>query len=129
MIYQFDSGATATFSMIGGAAKAERNIHIVGTKGEIKGTFEDSRYVLRHIAPTAPDTYVEKEFFIGGTGDKVGAQGGHGNGDKKLVYDFLEYLNGAHCSTSCATLEDSQKSHRAVFKAIEAKNSGNVVRF
>ena len=84
---------------------------------------------MRKIATTHEEKYEETQYHVGGSGDMVGAKGGHGGGDKKLVYDFLEYLNGEPCSTSCATLEDSQKSHRAVFKAIEAKNSGNVVRF
>ena len=129
IIYRFDNGATATFNMVGGAAKAERNIHIIGTKGEIKGTFEDSRYVIRKPVPTSPNTYEEREIFVGDKGDKVGATGGHGGGDKKLVYDFLEYLNGKLCSVSCATLGDSTRSHRAVFKAIEAQKTGKVIRF
>ena len=37
----FADGATATLNMIGGTAKAERNLHIIGTKGEIKGVFDD----------------------------------------------------------------------------------------
>ena len=33
VLMNFADGATATLNMIGGAAKPERNIHIIGTKG------------------------------------------------------------------------------------------------
>ena len=45
----FADGATATLNMIGGTAKAERNLHIIGTKGEIKGVFDDSVFTVRTI--------------------------------------------------------------------------------
>ena len=60
-------------------------------------------------------------------GDMIGAAGGHGGGDEKLVYDFLDYLNGHPLSVSCATLEDSVISHRAVFKAMQSKYEGKIV--
>ena len=44
----FADGATATLNMIGGTAKPERNIHIIGTKGEIKGVFDDSVFHCAH---------------------------------------------------------------------------------
>ena len=116
--------------MVGGCAKPERNIHIVGTLGEIKGTFEDSRYVLRKMSPSTSEIgYTETVYDLNVTGDMIGAASGHGGGDEKLVYDFLDYLNGANLSVSCATLEDSVISHRAVFKAMESKIKGKIVDF
>ena len=123
----FENGATGTFSMIGGSAKSERNIHIVGTKGEIKGSFEDSRYVIRKMEPDSQKGYSETVFELNDKGDKIGAQGAHGGGDRMLVLDFLEYLNGEAPSVSCATLEDSAISHRAVFRADEARREGKIV--
>ena len=46
-----------------------------------------------------------------------------------LVLDFLEYLNGKEASVSCATLEDSAKSLKAVFKAEEARHNGKIIEF
>ena len=115
--------------MIGGSAKSERNIHIVGTRGEIKGTFEDSRYVIRKMAPSTEKGYVETVFELQDKGDKIGAKGAHGGGDRMLVLDFLEYLNGKEPSVSCATLEDSAISHKAVFKADKARREGEIVEF
>lgn len=128
VIIKFKNGATASFNMIGGSAKSERNIHIVGTRGEIKGTFEDSSYVLRTMAPDTESGYKEEKFVLGTGGDMIGAKGGHGGGDEKLVLDFIEYLSEGTLSVSCATLEDSARSHHAVFKAEEARKTGNIVR-
>jgi predicted dehydrogenase len=127
VIINFANGATGSFSMIGGSAKAERNIHIVGTMGEIKGTFEDSKYVVRKMAPSTVSGYTEVVYDLKATGDMIGAKGGHGGGDKKLSLDFIDYLNGNEPSISCATLEDSVISHRTVLKAEEARKTGNVV--
>ena len=113
--------------MIGGSAKSERNIHIVGTKGEIKGTFEDSRYVIRKMLPSSEKGYTETVFELNDKGDKIGAKGAHGGGDRMLVLDFIEYLNEKEPSISCATLEDSAISHRAVFRADEARREGKII--
>ena len=128
VIVNFANGATGSFSMIGGSAKSERNIHIVGTRGEIKGTFEDSRYVVRTMDPCTKLGYKETLYDLKETGDKIGAMGGHGGGDKKLVMDFLDYLNGSAPSVCCATLEDSVASHRTVFRAEKSRKTGTVVK-
>jgi len=127
VIVNFANGATGSFSMIGGSAKSERNIHIVGTRGEIKGTFEDSKFVVRAMDPCTKAGYSEVLYDLKQDGDKIGAMGGHGGGDKKLVLDFLDYVNGHEPSVSCATLEDSVISHRAVFKAEQARKTHSVV--
>ena len=123
---RFASGATGSFTMVGGSAKSERNIHIVGTRGEIKGTFEDGRFVLRRMLPDTKEGYAEQVFDLSAQGDMIGARGGHGGGDRNLVLDFLEYLNGAEPSVSCATLADSMRSHLVVFAAERARKSETV---
>ncbi len=128
VIINFKNGAVGSFTMTGGSAKSERNIHIVGTKGEIKGTFEDSRYVVRGMDPPTRAGYTETEYTLGEGGDKIGARGGHGNGDENLVLDFLDYISGGEPSLSCAVLDDSIRSHRAVFAAGRALKSGSVVK-
>lgn len=123
----FANGATGSFAMIGGAAKSERNIHIVGTHGEIKGTFEDSHYVLRQMDPSTALGYKETVYDLDVKGDKIGAMGAHGGGDVMLVIDFVEYMRGNEPSISCATLEDSAISHRTVFAATKARVEKRVV--
>ena len=128
VIINFKNGAVGSFTLVGGSAKSERNIHIVGTRGEIKGTFEDSRYVVRKMAPSSEKGYTETLYDLKKTGDMIGAMGGHGGGDLGLTLDFVDYLNGHDPSVSCATLEDSVISHRTVFKAECARKSGTVVK-
>ena len=86
---QFANGATGSFTMVGGSAKSERNIHIVGTRGEIKGTFEDGRFVVRKMCPDTKVGYEERVFDLNADGDMIGARGGHGGGDRNLVLDFF----------------------------------------
>ena len=129
VVINFANGATGTLSMIGGSAKSERNIHIVGTKGEIKGVFEDSKYVLRTMAPSTGKGYEEREFDIKVDGDKIGANGGHGGGDIEIVYDFIDYIKGNKPSISCATIEDSKRSLIAVFNADKARKTKTIVDF
>ena len=122
----FSSGAIGSFTLVGGSAKSERNIHIVGTKGEIKGTFEDSRYVVRYMSPDIASGYIEEVFDLNITGDMTGERGAHGGGDRNLVVDFIDYLNGEEPTVSCTTLEDSKMSHLVVFAAEKARKSRTV---
>jgi len=126
VLVRFESGATGTFTMVGGAARPERNIHIIGTRGEIKGVFEDQKYVLRRIAPFAPLGYEEEVIDLGNQGDTTGAQGGHGGGDLRLVEDFLDAMCGEEASVSATEINDSTVSHRVVFRAMRAMVEGTV---
>ena len=125
----FESGATGTFSMIGGSARAERNIHIIGTKGEIKGTYEDFRFVLRQNDPAIRSGYTEKVFELDTSPDKTVVGGHIGGGDSKLVLDFLDYLNGNPPSFRCALLKDSVNSHKLGFIANRARKMGRILKF
>ncbi|MEE1042482.1 MAG: Gfo/Idh/MocA family oxidoreductase [Clostridia bacterium] len=121
VIVNFESGALGTLNMVGGAASPERNIHIIGTKGEIKGSFETSKYSLKKIAPSTEKGYVEELYDLEVGGDMTGAQGAHGGGDGLLTEDFVKYLNGEEPSISCTDINDSTLSHLAVFKADESR--------
>ena len=121
VIVNFANGALGTLNMIGGATKAGRTIHIIGTKGEIEGTMESSKYVVRKIHPTETSEYTEEEFDLNIGGDMTGAHGGHGGGDSLLVEDFVKYLNGETASVSCTDINDSTLSHLAVFKADDSR--------
>ena len=122
----FSNGAIGTFNLVGGSAKSERNIHIVGTYGEIKGTFEDSKYVVRAMCPTEVSGYIEEEFDLNVIGDMTGEKGSHGGGDRNLVIDFLDYLNTSETSVSCTTLEDSKISHLLVFDAEKSRRNNTI---
>ena len=114
--------------MVGGAARAERNIHIVGTLGEIKGTFEDSKYLVRQMTPNVRPGYVDTWYDVNVRDDMTGAKSGHGGGDSRLVADFLRTICGEEPSISATDINDSTTSHRVVFKAMEAMRKGTVER-
>jgi len=120
----FEDGTIGTFVLVGGAARAERNIHIVGTKGEIKGVFHDKRFVVRKAKEG--NTYEETVYDLNLTGDMDGEYGGHGGGDLRLAEDFVDYVTDREPSVSCTSLENSLYSHLTVFRAEKARKSGTV---
>ncbi len=126
VLLNFEDGCTATLNMIGGASKAERNIHIMGTRGEIKGVFDDSVYTVRTIDTPSETGYQEKRVDLGIGGDKSGMTGSHGGGDLLLVKDFVRVLRGQEPSISCTGIQDSMLGHLAVFRAEKARKTGAV---
>lgn len=129
VLLSFADGSTANLNMVGGAAKAERNIHIVGTKGEIKGVFDDSYYDLRKIDHVAEQGWSEQHIDLGIGGDKSGLNGGHGGGDLRLVEDFVHVLQGEQPSISYTGIEDSVNGHLAVFLADRSRETMQIQEF
>lgn len=129
VLLQFADSATATLNMVGGTAKPERNIHIIGTLGEIKGTFDDSLYTIRKIDHRAKSGWSEETVDLAIGGDKSGMTGSHGGGDLRLVEDFVHVLQGREPSVSCTSIDDSVNGHLAVFLADRARRSGAVQLF
>jgi predicted dehydrogenase len=127
VLVNFASGATGTHNMVGGSAEPRRNIHIVGTKGEIYGNFEDSKFTVLKINPS-PDAHNEEcdveEVDLRVTGDMVGAYGGHGGGDERLAADFVKFIRGEKPSLACTSIFDSVAGHLSVYLADESRENG-----
>ncbi len=128
VVIKFDDGCTATHNMVGGTARPSRSIHLIGTKGEIQGVFEDSKFVVRHIDPRPGHEYSENLVNLEADGDKHGAFGGHGGGDLRLVKDFVDLCNGASPSLACTRIEDSVNGHLTGFLADEAMIGNCIVQ-
>ncbi|MGI6538030.1 MAG: Gfo/Idh/MocA family oxidoreductase [Caldicoprobacterales bacterium] len=128
VVIEFENGATGTLNMIGGAAKANRTVHIVGTRGEIEGDMLANRVIVRkfNLRP-GEDYYSEDVFYPSDESDVGGKFLGHGGGDGRLVEDFIKYLTGEETSISCTSLEDSIYGHLAVYKADESREKGQAV--
>lgn len=127
VMVHFASGAVGTMNMIGGAAAPMRRIHIVGTRGEIFGELETSRYTVRRINPSAPNGEHDAETVdLRITGDMTGAFGGHGGGDGRLVSDFVDYVSGGEPSLACTSIFDSLAGHLAVYKADQSRENNGV---
>ena len=123
----FEDGSTAVHNMVGGAAKASRAIHLIGTRGEIQGEFEASRFVVRRIDPRPGREYTEELVDLAVGGDMHGAFGGHGGGDLRLMADLMRLLRGEPPSISTTTLEDSVHGHLVGFAADRSRREGQVV--
>ena len=125
----FASGATGTHNMVGGSAQSMRHIHIIGTKGEISGNFEESRFTVKKINPS-PDAHNEEcdieTVDLNVTGDMVGAFGGHGGGDGRLAADFVKFVRGEEPSLACTSIFDSMVGHMCVYKADKSRENNGI---
>lgn len=124
---EFADGATATLNMIGGSARLMRSIHLVGTKGEIQGRFEDSAFTIRHMDLRPGHEFSEQQVNLNEVGDTSGSTGNHGGGDLRLVADFLSLLRGDIPSISSTSIEDSIAGHLLGFGADRAREESVVV--
>ncbi|MBR5213468.1 MAG: Gfo/Idh/MocA family oxidoreductase [Akkermansia sp.] len=124
VLLHFKDGATGTFSMTGGASVSARSIHIIGTKGELYGTFESGRFTISHIAPGAPTGRVQHMIDI--SASQEGCH--HGGGDREVVLDFIAYLRGEPTSPGKTLLEDSVYGHRIVFLAEKSRIANGAIQ-
>ena len=127
VLIEFESGATGTHNMVGGSSEPRRDIHIIGTKGEIFGNFEDSKYTVLKInpSPEAHNGECDKEVVdLKVSGDMVGAYGGHGGGDERLAADFVKFIRGEKPSLACTSIFDSVAGHLCVYLADKSRESG-----
>ena len=127
VLIDFESGATGTHNMVGGAARPRRDIHIIGTKGEIFGNFEESKYTVLKINPSPHAHNGEcdvEEVDLKVNGDMVGAYGGHGGGDERLAMDFVKFISGEQPSLACTSIFDSVAGHLCVYRADKSRENG-----
>lgn len=129
VLINFESGATGTHNMVGGSAEPRREIHIIGTKGEIFGNFEESKFTVLKIDPS-PNAHNEEcdveEVDLRVTGDMVGAYGGHGGGDERLAADFVKFIRGEKPSLACTSIFDSVAGHHSVYLADKSRENGGM---
>jgi predicted dehydrogenase len=123
----FEDGSTASLSMVGGAVKGDRTLHITGTKGELFGSFDNNSFTVRHIVAKPDMDYEEEIVDVGDHGDTTGSNRGHGGGDLRLVGDYLRYLRGEGASLSTTKIEDSVSGHLLGFAAELAREENRVV--
>lgn len=121
MIVEFENGSIATHSMISGVAKPGRNIHIVGTKGEVQGFLEDNKFTVRTYNPSNCLWNERIEEIT-----NVVAGDGHSGGDSRLVNDFVNMELGLPRSISSTVIEDSINGHLLVYAADESLDKGGV---
>ncbi len=118
---EFEDGCTATHSMAGGVSRPCRQMHIIGTKGEIQGVLEDGRFVIRHPDARSGHEYSEEWMDLSVNMDM------HGGGDHRLVEDFVTVIRGGQPSISSTVLEDSINGHLLGFAADRSMDDHRVV--
>ncbi len=127
VIIEFENGSTGSLDMVGGCVKSGRKIHIIGSKGEIEGIFEDGSYVVRLIDPSPGCEFEEHSIDVRLSGDFSGVHGGHGGGDLRLVEDFIKTIRGEASSVSSTSLSDSIVGHRIGFLAEKARLANQTI--
>ncbi len=129
VMVNFENGATGTHNMVGGSSQSLRHIHIIGTKGEIYGNFEESKFYVSKINPS-PDSHNEEcdieEVDLNVSGDMVGAYGGHGGGDERLIADFIKFIQGEEPSLACTSIFDSVVGHLCVYLADKSREADGI---
>ena len=121
VLVNFENGATGTHNMIGGSARSARPIHVIGTKGELEGVFEDEVITVRKIAAEEESGFVTETVDLSAAGAE-----GHGGGDDALTADFVRYVSTGEQSVSCTAIENSIAGHLTVFHADQSRENGGI---
>lgn len=123
VMIHFENGSTAVHTVTLGAMKPGRSIWVQGTKGELEGWVGDGilyhSFYHRDTAGCDIKTY--------NFNDTEGETGGHFGGDKGLVKDLCDLIQGGVPSISCTAIEDSINGHLTTFAADEALREKKIV--
>ncbi|MDP7252665.1 MAG: Gfo/Idh/MocA family oxidoreductase [Planctomycetota bacterium] len=113
---EFADGAIGTMNTSGVAARPDREIAVYGTKGELRGSLEDGKLIVREIE--GPGGKYREELIDpkGGSGHELD---GHGGGDSRLVADFIDVLRGKGTNRTC--IEDSIYGHLIGYAAEDSR--------
>lgn len=117
----FEDEVTVSFTM-NAFNKGGRNIHIMGTKGEIKATLSNADNTGIYIYDFKTKT--EEKVRLAGSD---GVNGGHGGGDGGIVETLYHYMNGNYFGKSVPTIEESFYNHMLVFAAEKSRIENRVV--
>lgn len=122
---QFGDGSTGVLTVVGGCSVPGRNIHIVGTHGEIQGRLEDNEFTLYQYVHEGGRYTVEKTRVD--LSEEVGKGARHSNGDVCLMYDYVRYLNGDRSSISITSINDSINGHLCVYAAEKSRRDKEII--
>ena len=119
MILEFDSGATATFSLTAQTNGVHRNIHIMCEDGEIEADDAHREIIVRKFAPNGCESFEERTIHV------RGGVSGHCGGDAGIMDDFSASLGSTTESRSSISL--SVESHLMACALEKARLTGRVV--
>ena len=125
VVIKFANGSIACHTLVLGAMKADRTIHILGTRGEIEGSVVTGKLYIRTFNKQSAG-YDERKVNFNET---QGETGGHFGGDQGLVVDLVSYLSGGETSVSTTTIQDSLIGHLIVYDADKSIKTKSIVKF
>ena len=118
---EFEGGVTVNMTMEA-FNKGERNIMIMGTKGEIRGKMKEDHITLFDFLTRETRQIPVTDAIL-----NESITGGHGGGDKGIVYAFYDLLNGNLNSKSICDISVSCKNHMLSFAAEKSRLTGKVI--
>ena len=118
----FEDGVTVSFTMCA-FNKGGRYIHIMGTKGELRGAMDGSN------SPISFYDFETKQTQLIPTQGADGVVGGHGGGDAGIIQSLYAYLTGAYEGNAISEIGISVDNHLLVFAAEQARERNTVVDF
>ena len=125
LMVEYENGSIGTFTLIGAVAQAARNIHIVGTKGEIIGECGSGKFIMRKFDRSGNSYGYDTESFD--VNSEIAAHDDHLGGDFCLMHDIVRFFSSGEMSPSLTYLEDSVNGHLIVYAAEESRKSGVAV--
>ena len=123
VITEFRNGSTSTHSMTTAVPRYGREIHIVGSLGEIEGYLDGNTFTLRKY-DNVSGGYSEKIFDFN---KEKHANDDHFGGDSRLVDDFLKVLRKQPASISYTGINESINSHLLVYAAEKSRITGKTI--
>ena len=118
---EFEGGVTVNMTMEA-FNKGGRSIVIMGTKGEIRGNMKEDTVTYFSLL-----TRETRQIPVTDASLNESIVGGHGGGDKGIVYAFYDLLTGNENSKSLCDVSVSCENHMLSFAAEESRLTGKVV--
>lgn len=120
ILMEFDSGATATFSLTAQTSACHRNIHIMCENGEILADDADRQIIVQHFVSSQADSFAMRTINVRTNGS------GHGGGDAGIMEDFTASLTLPQAD-SRSSITRSVESHLMACAIEQSRLTGKVV--
>ena len=121
ILMEFDTGATATFSLTAQTSDIHRNIHIMCENGEIEADDLNGTITVTHFRRNQAEEAVRRSVTLGSRFDS-----GHGGGDEGIMEDFTAGLSGT-TTESRSSISRSVESHLMACAIEESRLSGRII--
>lgn len=125
----FKDGSLCVLSVIGGACKPDRHLHVICERGEIVGYINENKFIVRKYR-REDARWSEKTIDLSDVvnlGKIDNATIGHYGGDYNIMVDVVKYFNGENASVATTVLSDSINGHMVCYAAEKSREEKRVV--